>query len=102
VVDVITFQDAIRGRVPRWLLGHWGYRFLYSLAIQFDAIAHTAVAGMKAGWPGAYTVETLPLLGRQRRVLRGPKWSDAKYAVAPGKAWVRRMDMCAPAQTGKR
>lgn len=75
-----TFRDYAN-KLPRWLQRYWGSRFIYALWIQTDAFIDALVAGVKMRFPGYYSFESLPLIGRERRIQRGLSESDATYAA---------------------
>jgi hypothetical protein len=56
-------------------------RVLYGMASQLDALADILVEGMRARFPGDHTNETLPLIGRERRIRQGLTESSAAYAA---------------------
>lgn len=76
-----TFRDTIRRISPTWLQGFYGYRFLYSAAVQIDAMADGLTAALKLRFPNLYTNETLPLIGRERGIRRGFDELDESYAT---------------------
>jgi hypothetical protein len=76
-----TFRDAIRRAVPGWLTGYWGYRLLYAMAIQLDALGDALAYGVKLRFPNVYSPESLPLIGRDRGISRGFEETDAGYAA---------------------
>jgi hypothetical protein len=78
---LITFRDTIRKLVPSWLRGRIGGGILYAIAVQMDALADAVVAAVKVRFPGLYSFESLPILGRDRRIRRGRLEPDAIYAV---------------------
>lgn len=76
-----TFRDAIRRASPSWLTGYWGYRLLYAMAIQLDALGDAVTFGVKLRFPGVYSGESLPLIGRERGIVRGFDETDAAYTA---------------------
>jgi hypothetical protein len=76
-----TFRDTIRRISPGWLQRFWGYRVLYSLAIQLDALGDATSFGVKSRFPNVYSNETLPIIGRERGITRGFDETDAAYAL---------------------
>lgn len=85
--DLHTFRDTIRRISPPWLQGFWGYRLMYSLAIPLDAFGDGLVASIKLRFPNVYSAETLPLIGRERGIRRGPDETDEGYAVRQRDWW---------------
>jgi hypothetical protein len=76
-----TFRDSIRKIVPVWLQRGNAEKILYSIAIQFDALTEMAVGAVKYRMPNVYGNESLPALGKDRRIRRGPSDTDATYAA---------------------
>lgn len=82
-----TSRESIQKIVTPWMRGWVGSRFLFAIAAQLDALATDAIQGIgaryAAGPPpklGALrTPEALPLLGRDRGILRGFAESDASH-----------------------
>lgn len=86
---LLTFRDAIRSLVPWWASREdtLSGKLLYAVAVQLDALVDVHVAAIKSRFPGLYTNETLPLLGRQRRIRRGPLEADAVFATRLRRWW---------------
>jgi hypothetical protein len=78
---ILTFRDAIWRVSPTWLTTGTAQRILYAIAIQLDAAGDAITAGVKLRFPGVYTYESLPLLGRERRIRRGRIEVDPTYAT---------------------
>lgn len=76
-----TFRAAIREISPPWLRGPVALAVLQSIAEQIDDLTERARAGVKARFPGLGSYESLPLLGRERRIRRGRLEADATYAT---------------------
>jgi hypothetical protein len=80
-MSTITFRDTIRAKSPTWLqIGH-AQKLLYAVALQLDAFGDALVAGVKLRFPGLYTNESLPMIGRERRIRRGRIEPNSVYAV---------------------
>jgi hypothetical protein len=75
-----TFRDAIREISPWWLRGPIGGSVLYAIGSVVDHVADGLRAGVKLRFPSYYSNESLPLIGRERRIRRGRFESEAKYA----------------------
>lgn len=75
-----TLRDSLRRRSPRWLQGGNAEKVLYSIGVHLDALVDAAVLAVKFRFPNLVTAETLPLIGRERRIARGPSNTDAVYA----------------------
>lgn len=79
---LLTFRDAVRSFAPWWAtreLSRMG-KLLYAIGAQLDAMMDAHVAAIKIGYPGLYSYESLPVLGRDRRVRRGPNETSSAYA----------------------
>jgi hypothetical protein len=76
-----TFRDVLRRISPPWLQRGIAEKILYAFGVHVDAFADALVAGVKMRFPGVYSAESLPLLGRERRIARGQNEPDATYAV---------------------
>jgi hypothetical protein len=75
-----TFRDAIRIKSPPWLQRGLAEKILYAIAIHLDGFADALTAAVKMRFPGRYSMESLPLIGRDRRIRRGRNETDAVYA----------------------
>jgi hypothetical protein len=76
-----TFRDTIRQISPPWLRRGNNEKFAYALGVVIDDFGDALVAGLKLRFPGVYSDESLPLLGRERRIRRGRTESTTIYAV---------------------
>lgn len=92
----MAFRDSLPKMIrARWTRGPVASRLLYSIAIQFDAVAEAAITAVAARFPGLTAVDSinalgfaanapadaLPYLGRDRRIVRGFAESAAGYAA---------------------
>lgn len=75
-----TFRDTIREFSPPWLRGTIGEKLMYALAVQADALGDSLSAGIKSRFPNFYSAESLPYIGRDRKISRGRTETDAVYA----------------------
>lgn len=75
-----TLRDTLRASVPSWLQGGNAYKFLWSIALQLDAMLDMCVSGIKLRFPGLYSNESLGYIGRERRIRRGRVEPSAVYA----------------------
>ena len=84
---LIRYRAVILQLVPRWLRkGSEGAgiagKFLYAIGINIDASADALVAGVKRRFPGYNgQYDSLPAIGADRRMARGPSELDASYAA---------------------
>jgi hypothetical protein len=65
---------------PPWLLGQNGARYVYSQAIQLDAMAEKLRYGELQRFPQYCQPEALNPLGQDKRIFRGLSESDESYA----------------------
>lgn len=75
-----TFKNAIQLIVPPWLMQPVGGAILQACAEQLDDLVDRVRAAVKLRFPGLYSFDSLPELGRQRRIRRGRFETDATYA----------------------
>ncbi len=75
-----TYRDAIRRVMPRWLQGGVAEKIGYSIGVHLDGFVDMLAASVKLRFPNLYSGETLDMLGRDRRIRRGPSDTDATYA----------------------
>lgn len=78
---LLTIRDMMREKSPPWLRGRVGERFMYAVGVQFDAFVDAAVGAVKTRFPGLYHDDSLPYLGRDRRITRGRNETSAVFAV---------------------
>jgi hypothetical protein len=78
--ELRTFRDAIRALSPPWLRRGTAQSILYAVAVQLDLLTDAARAALKSRFPGMYSNESLPLIGRERRIRRGRFESESTYA----------------------
>jgi hypothetical protein len=75
-----TYRDAIRDISPPWLRKGNAEKLGYSLGVVVDDFAEALNASIRIRFPGVYSTESLPLIGRERRIRRGRTETDAVYA----------------------
>lgn len=78
---VRTYRDRLLASLPPWLQLGNNAKLMYALGVQLDAMADALIAGVRARYPGAYGFESLPYIGRERRIRRGLLETDASYAA---------------------
>jgi hypothetical protein len=76
-----TYRDRLRRVCPPWLQHGWSEKLLYAFGTQIDAFADALIAGVKMRFPNYYSAESLPLIGRERRIARGLLEDDATYGA---------------------
>jgi hypothetical protein len=81
VATLLTYRDTIRKLSPPWLQNGLAERILYALALHVDVFGDSLAAGVKQRFPGLYSSDALPLIGRERRLRRGLVETDETYAL---------------------
>jgi hypothetical protein len=76
-----TQRDLIKELMPPWLATGTSEKVGYSVGLVQDAIVDMAASAVKAKFPGVYSPESLPLIGRERRIRRGLTETDTTYAL---------------------
>jgi len=81
LAQIVTYRDRMRERwSPPWMQTGNNEKLMYAVAVLVDTLGDALVAGLALRYPGLYTYESLPVIGRERRIARGPNESDATYA----------------------
>jgi hypothetical protein len=75
-----TWRDALRELCPVWLRGQVGGSILFAAAAILDGLDDAVTTGVKFRYPGIVTTESLPLIGRERRIRRGRFETSEQYA----------------------
>ena len=76
-----TFRDLMRQISPPWLQRGLAEKIGYAITVQVDAMGEALDAGMRMRFPNVYSAETLPVIGRERRIRRGRNEAAATYAA---------------------
>jgi hypothetical protein len=81
----LRFEHAIKVITPPWLQRSVGGRVMRAIASVVDAHVDRLVFGVRMRFPGFdpsdIDPDALALVGRERRILRGPRESAATYAA---------------------
>ena len=75
-----TFRDLLRRISPWWLQRGYAEKLGYAMAIQIDAFGEALDAGIRSRFPNVYSAESLPVIGRERRIRRGRNEAADTYA----------------------
>jgi hypothetical protein len=88
-MPLYTFRDEARNVAPWWAARDSSRigKLLYTIGLQLDGLADAAVAAIKMRYPGLYSTDSLALIGRERRIQRGPEESDEAYAARLQRWW---------------
>ncbi len=81
VVPVETYRDTQRLSGPTWLQTGQNEKLMYAFGVHMDGFVDALVAAVKMRFAGYYSAESLPTIGRERRIRRGRSESDGVYAV---------------------
>lgn len=74
-----VFRDLAYAISPPWLRGPVGQKFMYCQAVQFDALADAFAYSIRFGLPTYAAPDSLPLIGQDRQIDRGPAEPVASY-----------------------
>lgn len=81
-VQVVTHRDTLLKLAPWWLRGYRMIRILFAIGILIDAVAEQLLQGLRRRFPGYEDAsDALGVIGRDRRIRRGPNEPDATYAL---------------------
>lgn len=81
LTKIVTYRDRMRDRwSPPWLATGNNEKLLYAIALLADVCGDAMTAALAMRFPGLYSYESLPVIGRERRITRGPYETDAGYA----------------------
>ena len=76
-----TFRDMAQAISPSWLQGYVGSRFMYSMAICFDAIADGAAYAVRARFPDLAPADGFQYLASDRQIEQGFQEPLSYYAT---------------------
>lgn len=76
----VTMRDRLREVTPSWLRLGVAEKLMYAIGIQFDALVDACAAAISIRFPNVHGDESLKLLGRDRKILRGDNTADV-YAA---------------------
>ncbi len=79
MTELLHFRDVVRQIVPPWLSKGLAGKILYAIWVHGCAAVDAAVAAVELRMPGLYSWESMPLIGRDRRIPRGPEETDEGY-----------------------
>jgi hypothetical protein len=78
---MIGLRDLIREISPPWLRREWGEKFTYAHGLALDGVLEWAIQGVKARFPSKAPEEALPLMGKDRGIIRGFQEPASSYRV---------------------
>jgi hypothetical protein len=78
--QIFRFRDAIRELSPWWLRQGIALRFLYTIGLHLDTLVRMAQEAVRRRFPGLDSDDSIPLIGRERRITRGRAEPTAIYA----------------------
>lgn len=81
-----SFLLMFEAVMPPWLMRTEGLKLIGGIADVIDDHRDRAVAGVKLRLPGLYTLEGVDMIGRERRLRRGPN-EDAELFAARLLRW---------------
>jgi hypothetical protein len=78
--QIFMFRNMARELSPWWLRRGIALRFIYALALHCDVILAMAVEAVRRRFPGLDSLDSLALIGRERRITRGRNEPNDTYA----------------------
>jgi len=79
-VELLVFREAIRAASPLWLATGYNEKILYSAHALLDATGAATQQGILCRFPGVALDESLPYIGKERRIRRGLYEDNPTYA----------------------
>lgn len=76
-----AYRNIVQSLVPKWLSAGEGGKVLYTLHLVADAFLERARLGLIARFPSYAPEDALPLLSRDRKIMRGLNEPQSSYAV---------------------
>lgn len=76
-----TMRDLAYNASPSWWRGKWASRYLYSIAVQFDALMDLAAYAVRASFPTLAPPDNIANIANDRGIYQGFQESAAAYAV---------------------
>jgi hypothetical protein len=74
------YRDALKTVSPWWLQNGLAQKIIYAFGAVYDALGDAASDAVKRRFPSAEWPDSLPLIGRDRRIRRGSAEPDEIYA----------------------
>ena len=89
----MSFTDAVYTLSPSWWRGWAGSRFLYSIAVQLDALTDLAAYAVRARFPSLAPPDADPYLSLDRGIDRGYQETRLSW-LARCREWLERWAHC--------
>jgi hypothetical protein len=80
-VELSKFRALALQAVPWWLRDGTAARVLHAAGLIADTFGDAMIAAVKSRFPNVYSGESLPLIGKDRKIIRGRFDSDESYAA---------------------
>lgn len=83
----LSFRTTISNCLPPWFQARRlagkvrAFKFFYTIALMGDGLMQNAYEGLQAQYPSIAPPEALPLIGRDRGIVRGINETNAAYAA---------------------
>jgi hypothetical protein len=74
-----TFADQVYAGSPTFLQGYFGSRYMFCMAVMWDALSDAALLAVRARFPDCAPDDALPYLAQDRQIDRGPNEPRASY-----------------------
>lgn len=76
-----TFRNMVPAITPTWLNGPIGAKYLYSMAVIYDALSDAASYAVRARFPQLAPSDALSWIGQDRQIDRGFQESEVSYVA---------------------
>lgn len=86
----LSYKDELRDKMPTFLLGPWGEKWVSVFGVLFDYLRDRAKEGVKARFPTECDDSLLPAIGWERTTERIPNESSDSYRERLHKAWITK------------
>lgn len=77
---LLNFRELAWTLCPTWFRRGLAQKFFYAVGLYFDGLVELADAAVRIRFPGAYGVEPLPYISRERRIRQGLGESNVSFA----------------------
>jgi hypothetical protein len=75
------YRDRLRDIAPSWLRSGIAGKILFAFGLMLDVLIELTTASITYRFPGVYGPDSLPYIGRDRRIRRGRSEPNANYAA---------------------
>lgn len=84
---ISTSRNTIYRLIPKWARGFHLFTVLYAIALVTDALWDMLVNGIKIGFAGLYSNESIPRIAAERKMFQGRAESPESFAARLSTWW---------------